>query len=86
MPSAPMPLRPSTNGSIISARNSLTNWNVLDCAPVAASPLSSVSALPRFAPVRPNTLTKPGGSAPPLLKKLLSPLATFCWLALRPSC
>ena len=49
------------------------------CAPVAGSPESSVSALVRLLPVRPNTLRKFGGSAPPLLKKLLSVLATFCW-------
>ena len=40
--------------------------------PVAASPESCVSALPRLAPVSPKTVTKPGGSVPPLLKKLLS--------------
>jgi len=28
-------------------------------------------------PVSPNTLTKPGGSVPPLLKKLSSAVATF---------
>ena len=32
-----------------------------------------------LAPVRPKTLTKLAGSAPPELKKLLSALATFCW-------
>ena len=30
--------------------------------------------------MRPKTGRKSGGSAPPLLKKVLSALATFCWL------
>ena len=46
-------------------------------APVAASPERSVSALARLPPVSPKIFTKAGGSAPPLLKKLLSALATF---------
>ena len=60
-------------------RNWLVSWNAPCCAPVAASPESSDSALARLPPVRPNTLAKPGGSAPPLLKKSLIALATFCW-------
>ena len=38
------------------------------------------SALLRLAPVRLNRLSKAGGSAPPLLKKLLMATAAFCWL------
>ena len=59
-------------------------WNATCWPPVAASPESWLNALPRLLPVRPNTLTKPGGSAPPLLKKLLSAVATLRWLTLRP--
>ena len=40
---------------------------------------ASVSAFVRLLPVRPNTLRKFGGSVPPLLKKVLSVVATFCW-------
>ena len=36
----------------------------------------------RSSPLRPKR-TKFGGSVPPPLKKLLSALATFCWLPLR---
>jgi len=50
--------------------------------PVAVSPDTCVSAVLRGAPVNPNTLTKPGGSVPPLLKNLLSEVAMFCWLRL----
>src|SRR5216683_2789487 len=40
----PTPPRPSTNGSSMMPRNWLINWNAPCCAPVAASPGSSVSA------------------------------------------
>ena len=76
------PLRPSTNGSSIRLRNWLPIWKPACCAPVAASPESCESALPRLAPVNPKIVTKPGGSVPPLLKKLLSELATLSWLPL----
>ena len=53
----------------------------LECRPAARRSRprrrAGVSALPRLPPVRPKTLTKPGGSAPPLLKKLLSASATL---------
>ena len=63
----------------------MVSWNATCWAPVAASPESWESALPRLAPVRPKMVTKSGGSAPPLLKKLLSAVATLRWLMLRPS-
>jgi hypothetical protein len=72
-----MPLLPSTNGSSIMLRNWLPIWKPACCAPVAASPESWLSALARLPPVNPNTLTKPGGSAPPVLKKVLSAPATL---------
>ena len=59
-------------------------WNATCWPPVAASPESWLSALPRLPPVWANTLTKPGGSVPPLLKKVLSEVATLRWLMLRP--
>jgi hypothetical protein len=64
-------------------RNWLVSWNAPCCAPVAASPESSVSALARLAPVSPKMVTKAPGSAPPLLKKALSALATLHWLTLK---
>jgi len=51
---------------------------VVCCEPVADSPEACVSALPRPAPLRPNRETNAGGNAPPLLKKVLIALATFC--------
>ena len=60
------------------------SWNATCWPPVAASPECCDSALLRSPPVRPNTLTKAAGSVPPLLKKLLSALATFCGLAPAP--
>ena len=54
------------------------------CMPVAPSPDNCDSALPSVVPVSPNTVDEPGGSVPPVLKKLLSALATFCWLPLKP--
>jgi hypothetical protein len=71
-------------GSSSRDRNEFIIWNPTACAPVAASPDNCDSALPRFAPVSPNTPAKPGGRAPPLLKNELSALATFCWLRLNP--
>src|SRR5215472_4398143 len=47
------------------------------------SPESCDSALPRLAPVSRKMVTKAGGSAPPLLKNALSPLATLHWLRLK---
>jgi hypothetical protein len=64
-------------------RNWLVSWNAPCCAPVAASPERSASALARLAPVRPKMERKLGGSAPPLLKKALSALATLHWLRLK---
>ena len=58
-------------------RNWLPSWNAPCCAPVAASPERSVSALARLAPVRLKIGRKFAGSAPPLLKKALSALATL---------
>jgi len=64
-------------------RNWLVSWNAPCCAPVAASPESCDSALPRLAPVSRKMVTKAGGSAPPLLKNAFSPLATLHWLPLK---
>src|SRR5262249_45505547 len=63
-------------GSVTLGSATLTTGN--------ASPERSVSALPRLAPVRPKMVTNAGGSVPPLLKKLLSALATLHWLMLKP--
>jgi hypothetical protein len=62
----------------------LVIWNATCWPPVAASPESWLSALPRLPPVRPKIGRKPGGSVPPLLKKVLSEPVTFLWLVLRP--
>ena len=86
-PAPPTPLRPSTNGSSMMPRNWLVESGTRPAG--RRSRLrrrAGVSALPRLPPVSPNTLTKLGGSAPPLLKKLLSALATLRWLTLRPRC
>jgi|GraSoi2013_115cm_1033766.scaffolds.fasta_scaffold99324_1 hypothetical protein len=64
-------------------RNWFVSWNAPCCAPVAASPESSVSALARLAPVRLKIGRKFPGSAPPLLKNALSALATLHWLRLK---
>src|SRR5436190_14903616 len=54
------------------------------CAPVAGSPERRVSAFARLPSVRLNRARKPGGSVPPLLKKLLIAAATLHWLMLNP--
>jgi hypothetical protein len=64
-------------------RNWLVSWNAACWPPVAASPESSVSALPRLTPVRPKMLANAGGSVPPLLKNALSALATLHWFTLK---
>src|SRR5215472_14318438 len=83
LPPAPNALRPSTKGSSMTPRNWLVSWNATCCAPVAASPESSVSALPRLTPVSPKRFANVGGSVPPLLKKALIALATLHWLMLK---
>jgi len=82
-PPPPTPPRPSTKGSSMTPRNWFVSWNAPCCAPVAASPESSVSALARLAPVRLKIGRKFPGSAPPLLKNALSALATLHWLRLK---
>ena len=64
-------------------RNWLVSWNAPCCAPVAASPESSVSALPRLTPVSPKRFANAPGSVPPLLKNALIALATLHWLMLK---
>src|ERR1700730_14185161 len=58
-------------------RNWFINWHAGCCGPVAPSPDNCESALLRLPPVRKNRLPKLGGSVPPLLKKLLIPVATL---------
>src|SRR5215831_20503012 len=68
-PAPAMLFLPSTKGSSMTPRNWLVSWNAPCWAPVAASPESSVSALPRLTPVRPKMFANAPGSVPPLLKK-----------------
>jgi hypothetical protein len=74
---------PSTKGSNMTPRNWFVSWNAPCCAPVAASPESSVSALPRLTPVSPKRFANAGGSMPPLLKNASIALATLHWLMLK---
>src|SRR5215813_6020338 len=74
---------PSTKGASMTPRNWLVSWNAPCCAPVAASPESSVSALPRLTPVSPKRFANAAGSVPPLLKNALIALATLHWLMLK---
>ncbi len=67
-------------GSVSTPMNWFIALKVVCCEPVAVSPEVCDSAAERLLPVRPNSATKPGGSAPPLLKKLLSVDATVCGL------
>ena len=61
------------NGSVISPMNMFIALNVVCCEPVAASPETCV---------RPAGVSVPNtsGMPPVVLKKLISALATFCWL------
>jgi hypothetical protein len=83
-PPGPTLPRPATNGSSIRPRNCVIIWKALRSAPVADSPSIWVSALPRLAPVSPNSGAKFAGNAPLVLKALLSVLATACWLPFKP--
>ena len=73
---APSP-RPAMNGSVSTPMNWFIASKVVCCEPVAVSPETCV---------RPAGVSPPNTSGmPPLvLKKLMSALATFCWLPLRP--
>ena len=61
----------------------MRNWLAIRkptcCAPVAASPESCVERIAEIGAGEIEDGTKFAGNAPPLLKKLLSASATFCW-------
>src|SRR5262249_53214869 len=67
----------------IRLRNWSVSWNATFCAPVAASPESSSSALVRLLPVNPKRDSNAGGSAPPLSKKVSIAWPTLNWLTVK---
>src|SRR6516165_5176920 len=78
-PVTPASLHASTNGSTISERNCAPAWKVAVDAPVAISPESWVSAVPRLPGVRLKSGRKAGDELP-AAKPASIALATARWL------